>query len=92
MEEIEEVGMQREVVNCGAAAGKRVTCNPTNDTHDQRAGVLRSRTAEQPNSRTAKQIRKIQKRRARGEEKRESTVWRWTVDGGLETLAASLFS
>jgi hypothetical protein len=35
MEEIEKAGMQRVVVNCGAAAGKRVTCNPTNDTRSE---------------------------------------------------------
>lgn len=39
MGEIEKAGMQREAVKCGVAAGKRVTCNPTND---QRADVLQS--------------------------------------------------
>lgn len=31
MDEIEKAGEQREVVSCGLAAGKRVTCNPTNE-------------------------------------------------------------
>ena len=39
MGEIEKAGMQREVVKCGVAAGKRLTCNPPND---QRADVLQS--------------------------------------------------
>lgn len=78
MGEIEKAGMQREAVKCGVAAGKRVTCNPIKTIREngctaEYCKVLQGRTAKQNIKNKYKRYRE-----EGGEEKVESTVWRWT--------------